>query len=207
MGRTTTAILFVAGGVFAAGAGCGTTDSSDPGESCPPTLPPTTLGCAFEGTECGYATPTNACGASDCYCHNETWSCEATCIVGDASTSADTGPDADGPAACVAAGGECLVGGLRSDCAVVGPQDCNPDRNPGGSYCCLQKASVADAATDGGGSDAEACAPSGCATACPAGTHDVSSVVNGCTVWQCCISDDGAGPDAATDAAADASAE
>jgi hypothetical protein len=51
---------------------------------------------------------------------------------------------------------------------------------------------------------AEACAPSGCDTSCPADTHDVSSVVDGCTVWQCCVPDD-AGP--ATDAAADASAE
>ena len=72
---------------------------------------------------------------------------------------------------------------------------------------CFDASPLADAATHGGLADADACAPSSCATACPAGTHDVSSVVNGCTVWQCCVSDDGAGPDAATDAAVDANAE
>ena len=40
-----------------------------------------------------------------------------------------------GPAACVAAGGQCLIGGNR--CPNQGPQDCNPDRNPGGAFCCL----------------------------------------------------------------------
>ena len=56
--------------------------------------------------------------------------------------------DAGGPAACVAAGGQCLVGGGGDICAVVGPQDCNPDRGPSGSYCCLEKASGVDAAAD-----------------------------------------------------------
>ncbi len=111
----------------------------------------------------------------------------ATADAGDAG--AGTGADADGPAACVAAGGECLVGGSSSVCAVVGPQDCNPDRNPGGQYCCLKKAGAPDAAPESG-ADADACAPSGCSTACPAGTQDVSSMVNGCLVWQCCVTDD-----------------
>jgi hypothetical protein len=65
-----------------------------------------------------------------------------------ADAAADTG--ADGPAACVAAGGQCLVGG--STCAVVGPQDCNPDRGPSGSYCCLDR----DGGPDGGPADAHA---------------------------------------------------
>jgi hypothetical protein len=52
----------------------------------------------------------------------------------------------------------------------------------------------------------DTCAPSGCTGSCLAGRHNVSTVVNGCTIWQCCVPDD-AGPEAATDAAADASAE
>jgi hypothetical protein len=51
---------------------------------------------------------------------------------------------------------------------------------------------------------ADACAPSGCTGSClDLSTHNVSTVVNGCTVWQCCVPDD-AGPEAATDAPADA---
>jgi hypothetical protein len=76
-------------------------------------------------------------------------------------------------------------------------------QEPDGSLVCVPRGIVVDASagpTDADADAAEACAPSGCATACPAGTHDVSSVVNGCTVWQCCVSDDGAGPDAAADA-------
>jgi hypothetical protein len=80
--------------------------------------------------------------------------------------------------------------GLSSVCAVLGPQDCNPDRNPGGSYCCLQKASVADAATESGSADAEACAASGCTGSCLSGRHNISSMVDGCLVWQCCVPDD-----------------
>ena len=60
-----------------------------------------------------------------------------------------------------------------------------------------------DAGADTG---ADACAPSGCNTACPAGTRDVSSLVGGCIVWQCCVPD-GAGADAGTDGSADASGE
>ena len=44
-----------------------------------------------------------------------------------------------GPEQCVAAGGECKLGSAAHtrDCANVGPQDCNPDVNPGGAICCL----------------------------------------------------------------------
>ena len=54
--------------------------------------------------------------------------------------------------------------------------------------------------------DADACAPSGCTGSCLSGRQNVSTVVNGCVVWQCCMPDD-AGADAATDAAADAASE
>ena len=43
--------------------------------------------------------------------------------------------DPSGPAACAAAGGKCLIGG--NACPNAGSQDCNPDRNPGGAFCCL----------------------------------------------------------------------
>jgi hypothetical protein len=50
--------------------------------------------------------------------------------------------------ACTSAGGTCILGG--SWCmteAASGAQDCNPDRNPGGAYCCLavEECTVADA--------------------------------------------------------------
>ncbi len=41
----------------------------------------------------------------------------------------------DGQAACIAAGGQCVLGGYQ--CPNRGSQDCNPDRNPGGAFCCL----------------------------------------------------------------------
>jgi hypothetical protein len=42
-----------------------------------------------------------------------------------------------GPEACISAGGQCLLG--PAVCAIRGPQDCNPDRNPGGAFCCLSQ--------------------------------------------------------------------
>jgi hypothetical protein len=41
----------------------------------------------------------------------------------------------DGQAACIAAGGQCVLGGYQ--CPNRGTQDCNPDHNPGGAFCCL----------------------------------------------------------------------
>jgi hypothetical protein len=60
-----------------------------------------------------------------------------TALVGIAALSimaACSGSDS-GPAACVAAGGQCLLGG--HPCPNRGSQDCNPDLNPGGAFCCL----------------------------------------------------------------------
>jgi hypothetical protein len=49
----------------------------------------------------------------------------------------------------------------------------------------------ADAATDGGSTDADACAPSGgCTAACVAGRHNVTAMVDGCLVTECCVPDD-----------------
>jgi len=50
-----------------------------------------------------------------------------------AASSCSSG--SSGAQACVAAGGQCVLGGHT--CANSGPQDCNPDRNPGGAFCCL----------------------------------------------------------------------
>jgi hypothetical protein len=116
---------------------------------CPTGLPPTGSACTPEGAECGYPTSTNACGADNCYCQGGAWRCGPSCIIGDASTSADTGADA----------------------AVV--------------------EAATDGATDGGPSDADACAPSGgCTAACVAGRHNVTMMVDGCVVTECCVPDD-----------------
>ena len=45
------------------------------------------------------------------------------------------GCSSSGTGACPAAGGQCMPGGAV--CANRGPQNCNPDQNPGGSFCCL----------------------------------------------------------------------
>jgi hypothetical protein len=44
---------------------------------------------------------------------------------------------ADGPAQCAAAGGRCVIGPPSNCVGMIGPQDCNPDRNPGGAICCV----------------------------------------------------------------------
>ena len=55
-----------------------------------------------------------------------------------------------GPAECEAAGGRCMVGAGMGCAGTIGPQDCNPDRNPGGAVCCLPCPS-GPSAPDGGG--------------------------------------------------------
>jgi hypothetical protein len=40
-----------------------------------------------------------------------------------------------GPQECAEAGGQCIIG--SNPCPNKGPQDCNPDKNPGGAICCL----------------------------------------------------------------------
>ncbi len=69
------------------------------------------------------------------------WQC---CVPEEADGNAMDGEEADTdatiarPAACVAAGGTCVIG-PQSNCASgnIGPQNCNPDRDPGGAICCL----------------------------------------------------------------------
>lgn len=52
-----------------------------------------------------------------------------------AACSSSSSSNSSGPQACVAAGGQCLLG--NDPCPNRGPQDCNPDKNPGGAFCCL----------------------------------------------------------------------
>jgi hypothetical protein len=60
-----------------------------------------------------------------------------------------------GPAACAAAGGQCVIPNLH--CKKVGPQDCNPaPANAGGAYCCLDET---DADLEQGPADAAAMTP------------------------------------------------
>ena len=40
---------------------------------------------------------------------------------------------------------------------------------------------------EGGADSADACAPTGCTATCLDGRHNVSSIVDGCEVWQCCV--------------------
>jgi hypothetical protein len=50
----------------------------------------------------------------------------------------ETAPDAGPGSLCESAGGQCVLGNVS--CAEQAPnadQDCNPDKNPGGSFCCL----------------------------------------------------------------------
>jgi len=50
-------------------------------------------------------------------------------------TAAACSGKSSGAEACVAAGGQCVLGGYS--CPNPGTQDCNPDKNPGGAFCCL----------------------------------------------------------------------
>jgi hypothetical protein len=65
---------------------------------------------------------------------------------------------------CAAAGGTCVLGGAA--CQTEAPssaQDCNPDLNPGGAFCCLDKGTT-DGGNDCAGQVAPPCAapPPGC---------------------------------------------
>ena len=100
-----------------------------------------------------------------------------------------------GPAACAAAGGACIPG-APGGCAdgTLGPQDCNPDRNPSGAVCCLPgSGEPADGATDAdGGTDAAT--PTDAANApdaCPADAREnrigTSSYDTSCSADTDCV--------------------
>jgi hypothetical protein len=81
------------------------------------------------GTACHCPAATVPC-CRDHLCRSDRTLCELPTDDSDAG-------DEDGPTACVAAGGRCVLGG--NPCALVGHQNCNPDRNPGGARCCLDR--------------------------------------------------------------------
>jgi len=58
--------------------------------------------------------------------------------------------------ACTSAGGTCVLGGHPcSKQGATNAQDCNPDENPGGAFCCADLGDAGSASTpDGGGRDA-----------------------------------------------------
>jgi hypothetical protein len=83
------------------------------------------------------------------------WILTLLCVAALAACSS-TPSGSSGPDACRAAGGTCVIG-PGTGCATVGPQDCNPDRNPGGAICCLQQATAdgaGDATADAAAADA-----------------------------------------------------
>jgi hypothetical protein len=68
--------------------------------------------------------------------------------AGSPAAGSPTDAGASTPATqCAAEGGKCVLG--SSGCQHRGSTDCNPDRNPGGAFCCLDDASSA-VCTDGG---------------------------------------------------------
>jgi len=74
---------------------------------------------------------------------------------------------------CAAAGGTCVLGNVACKTeAATSAQDCNPDLNPGGAFCCLDEG-AADAGNDCEGQFAPPCAPAppGCSWEGPACVH------------------------------------
>jgi hypothetical protein len=70
-------------------------------------------------------------------------------------TASESGPDQ-----CVAAGGQCVLGNYQ--CPYRGTQDCNPDRSPGGAFCCLGcPTGTTPAPLDGGSGMGIACVGDG----------------------------------------------
>jgi sulfatase modifying factor 1 len=97
---------------------------------------------------------------------------EAGGEVGSGGDTAGSDTGLPGPAACVAAGGRCVIGPPTNCPTIIGPQDCNPPPvNPGGAICCLPNGdasqdatAVTDAATNGdanGGATMQSCQPGG----------------------------------------------
>jgi len=55
--------------------------------------------------------------------------------------------------ACQAAKGQCFIGQFRVSCGSIAPdaaQDCNPNENAGGGFCCLSEPDAAVAAPEAG---------------------------------------------------------
>jgi hypothetical protein len=84
-------------------------------------------------------------------------------------------------------GGPCCIGGMCQFGSRCLATDAAADT---GADAAAVDAAI-DAATDGGSRDADACAPSGgCTADCVAGRHNVTAMVDGCLVTECCVPDD-----------------
>jgi hypothetical protein len=104
------------------------------------------------------------------------------------------GGAADGSTACQSAGGSCVLGNVS--CAVEAPtsdQDCNPDRNPGGAFCCLSKtatdAGAGSACTTAGGTCLLGSAEPDCAKQAPTSAQDCNPDDNPGGAF-CCLEQD-----------------
>jgi sulfatase modifying factor 1 len=93
---------------------------------------------AKSGASCSYASTTcfTRCTnglRSQMSCSGGVWLGGHGVIPCGPSGAGDAG--LSGPAACVAAGGQCVLGDIG--CSKVGPQACAPGGGPGGAICCL----------------------------------------------------------------------
>jgi hypothetical protein len=94
-----------------------------------------------------------------------------------------------GPAACAAAEGACIPG-APGGCAdgTIGPQDCNPDRNPSGAVCCLPgSGEPADATTDADTPTNAANAPDACLADAQENRIGTSSYDTSCSADTDCV--------------------
>jgi hypothetical protein len=125
---------------------------------------------------------------------------EVCCVITPGTTNCQAGPCPSVPANSSWGGGPFQLCATAAECFAAGDTCGVFSEGPGnlpGIFACNAPADggTTEAATDSGPLDADACAPSGCTGSCLSGRHNVSTVVNGCTVWQCCMPDD-AGADA-----------
>jgi hypothetical protein len=147
------------------------------GSPCPfPTAAPTcALGAACSSTD--VCTGGIAGCASNCQCLGGKW--EAPCPTDLPQTGS----------ACTAAGAEC---GYTTSTNACGADNCYCKS---GAWSCGPSCIIGDASSTsadaGADASADACAPSGCTGSCLSGRHNVSSMVDGCLVWECCVPDDG----------------
>ena len=79
------------------------------------------------------------CGSGDACCVSSALDARPVSDVGTASDSNESGPAEPG-ATCLDSGGACVFGGGM--CVLLAPsadQDCNPQNNPAGAFCCLDR--------------------------------------------------------------------
>jgi hypothetical protein len=152
----------------------------------PGSLVPCTLGAECSSTD--VCTGGIAGCTSNCQCLGGKW--QAPCPTGLPQTGS----------ACTPEGAEC---GYTTSTNACGADNCYCQS---GAWNCEPSCAIGpaiedaaapasdtgtDSATDGGSADAEACAPSGgCTAFCVAGRHNVTVMVDGRPVTECCVLDD-----------------